>query len=117
MRQLKALEQEIESNKTINAQNYTAYRAGELSKEEFLEKKADLQKEILEKQQKLEELQRILKNLEADKSEFVECFGEYKQIERLDREIIERLVDVIWVYDTDRVKVDLKYCEKSLFLT
>lgn len=111
-RQLRQLKQELESMKMIKVQSYKAYRAGELSKEDFQKKKADLKKANFEKQQKLGELQRILKKLETDNTEFVQCFGQSTQMERLNREIIERLVDVVWVYDTERVKVDLKYCEK-----
>ena len=82
-----------------------------MTKEEFLERKSDLQKEIGEKEKEIQSLRERIEKLEARESEFVEAFGSYTTVECLDREMIERLVDTVWVYDVGRIKIDLKYCD------
>ena len=43
-----------------------------------------------------------------DKKELVERYGGYQDDIKLDRDMVERFVEVIWVYDTERVKIELK---------
>jgi hypothetical protein len=49
-----------------------------------------------------------MEDMEEDKKELVERYGGYKDDIKLDREMVERFVKVIWVYDVGRVKIELK---------
>lgn len=108
-RQLKTLEKEIEIRQAAKAQSYMEYKEGGITKEEFLERKGELQKEIVEKEKQVEDLEKVKSEALVGESEFVEGLREYRKIEKIDRDIIEKLVDTVWVYDVGRVKVDLRY--------
>ena len=108
---LKIMEKEVELKQAVKAQEYMAYRERRLTKEEFLERKNELQKEISEREKEVQTLRERIKQLEASESEFAEAFGSFTTVECLDREMIERLVDTVWVYDVGRIKIDLKYCD------
>ena len=111
---LRRLEKEIELKKGIKAQDYSAYKAGEFTKEEFLERKACLQRTIEMYEQEMQEIHDRIGNDREDTKDFVEKFGEYQEDFQLNREMVEKLVKTIWVYDTERVKIELN---NSLSLT
>jgi len=109
---LRRLEKEIERKKSVKARAYRAYREGELTREVFLEKKADLQKDIHAYEQEMEAVR-----FAAEKeniNDFVERSGEYQESFRIDRKMIEKFVKVIWVYDTERVKIEFDI-QKEIF--
>lgn len=108
-RQLKNLEKEIEVRQAAKAQNYMEYKDGGITKEEFLERKGEIQKEIAEKENQAETLRKTKGEIVDGESEFVEILSGYKKIEKIDRGIIEELVDTVWVYDVGRVKVEWKF--------
>ena len=107
--QIKTLQKEIEVRQAAKAQSYMEYRAGETTKEEFLERKEKLQREIAEKEVRVEEVRNTKEEGLEEKQEIVEALSGYQNIEKLDRGIIEALVDTIWVYDVGKVKVEWKF--------
>ena len=107
--QIKTLQKEIEVRQAAKAQSYMEYRAGEITKEEFLERKEKLQREIAEKEVRVEEVRNTKEEGLEEKQEIVEALSGYQNIEKLDRGIIEALVDTIWVYDVGKVKVEWKF--------
>lgn len=96
-KRLKRLEETIDLKKDMKAQYYSEYKHGGLTREEFLQRKERVQKEIQEIRESMEE-----------KSEFVEKYSDCGDDIQPDRAMIERLVEVIWVYDVGRVKIELK---------
>ncbi len=107
-KRLERLEREIERKKGLKAQCYSEYKHGELTKEEFLRKKGSIQDEIQVCQQETQIIRESMEDMEEDKKELVERYGGYKDDIKLDREMVERFVKVIWVYDVGRVKIELK---------
>lgn len=89
---------ELYLNQLEKAQNYRLYRMGKLSKEEFLKKKDNLQREINQDEQKTERNHEMMEKMENG------C-----EIQKLSREMIETLIETIWVYDGERVKIRLNY--------
>ncbi len=107
-KRLDGLEKEIERKKDLKAQYYSKYKQGELSREEFLQKKGNLQDEIQVCQKETQIIRESIEDMQEDKRELVEKYGGYQDDIQLDRAMIERLVEVIWVYDVGRVKIELK---------
>lgn len=106
-KRLERLEKEIERKKDLKAQCYSEYKHGELTKEEFLRKKGSIQDEIQVCQQETQIIRESMEDME-DKKELVERYGGYQDDIKLDRDMVERFVEVIWVYDVGRVKIELK---------
>ena len=106
-KRIERLEKEIERKKGLKAQCYSEYKHGELTKEEFLRKKENIQAEIQVCQQEIQIIRESME-VQEDEKELVERYGGYEDDIKLDRDMIERLVEVIWVYDVGRVKIELK---------
>lgn len=107
-KRIERLEKEIERKKDLKAQCYSEYKHGELTKEEFLRKKENIQAEIQVCQQEIQIIRESMEDMQEDEKELVERYGGYEDDIKLDRDMVERLVEVIWVYDVGRVKIELK---------
>ena len=108
-------EKRQEQIKVQNQQNYEKYHEGQMSREEFLSEKKQLEeeKERLERRKKeLEELISGEKEILLKKNIQVEQMMEFLGYEKLTEEMLEKYVDGIYVYDDGRVKI--KYKEKQI---
>lgn len=104
-------EKRQEQIKVQNQQNYEKYHEGQMSREEFLSEKKQLEeeKERLERRKKeLEELISGEKEILLKKNIPVEQMMEFLGYEKLTEEMLEKYVDGIYVYDDGRVKIKYK---------
>ncbi len=104
-------EKRQEQIKAQNQQNYEKYHEGQMSREEFLSEKKQLEeeKERLERRKKeLEELISGEKEILLKKNIPVEQMMEFLGYEKLTEEMLEKYVDGIYVYDDGRVKIKYK---------
>ena len=104
-------EKRQEQIKVQNQQNYEKYHEGQMSREEFLSEKKQLEeeKERLERRKKeLEELISGEKEILLKKNIPVEQMMEYLGYEKLTEEMLEKYVDGIYVYDDGKVEVEWK---------
>lgn len=104
-------EKRQEQIKVQNQQNYEKYHEGQMSREEFLSEKKQLEeeKERLERRKKeLEELISGEKEILLKKNIPVEQMMEFLGYEKLTEEMLEKYVDGIYVYDDGRVEVEWK---------
>ena len=104
-------EKRQEQIKVQNQQNYEKYHEGQMSREEFLSEKKQLEeeKERLERRKKeLEELISGGKEILLKKNIPVEQMMEFLGYEKLTEEMLEKYVDGIYVYDDGRVKIKYK---------
>lgn len=102
-------EKRQEQIKVQNQQNYEKYHEGQMSREEFLSEKKQLEeeKERLERRKKeLEELISGEKEILLKKNIPVEQMMEFLGYEKLTEEMLEKYVDGIYVYDDGRVKIN-----------
>ena len=110
---------EAERDKALEAKSrlYLQYRQGEISKEQFILDKEQISRKAvsLEKEKhNMTKPEETESNLEVDKihSRLLHlCLPKAEQgaESELTREIIERLVDTIYVYDTTHIRIDLLY--------
>lgn len=117
---LEKLEYEIAKKKEEKAQDYCAFKHGKISREDFLERKAALQRAIEQYEQEWENINKMEKDVcgvlenhgclagQREENGSI-CLERSKRLEiqELDRAMIEKWVKMIWVYDVDRVKIEL----------
>lgn len=104
-------EKRQEQIKAQNQQNYEKYHEGQMSREEFLSEKKQLEeeKERLERRKKeLEELISGEKEILLKKNIPVEQMMEFLGYEKLTEEMLEKYVEGIYVYDDGKVEVEWK---------
>ncbi len=99
----------MEQWKAAKGQAYLEYREGLCTKEAFLARKTALQTEILKNEEELASLKKQIEITEPSVNEAIECLEGCNRIEKLDRGLLEKLIDTVWVYDGERVKVDFTF--------
>ena len=100
-----------EQIKAQNQQNYEKYHEGQMSREEFLSEKKQLEEERERLQRRIQELEELIsgeKRNPAEENIPVEQMMEYLGYEKLTEEMLEKYVDGIYVYDDGRVEVEWK---------
>ncbi len=107
-RRMERLEKEIERKKDAQARCYSGYKYGEFTREEFLRRKDCIRDEIWARRREIEMTREAVEDGKGDGGAFVERGGGDQDDVQLDRDMVERFVEVIWVYDVGRVKVELK---------
>lgn len=99
------MEKKIDVLKAEKVQNYQLYRTGDMGKEDFLLRKDRLQEEI----ERLEgEIDNVKQKFESTTLADGECMlnnSSSGNVDNLNRELIENMVDTIWVYDVDTIKI------------
>ena len=105
-------EMEIQGRQQLSIEAYQDYKAGVLTKEEYMELKAAFKEEINMLEHEIEVLQEeIQKTAESskDKMQWAEQFIRYRGFEELSRELLLKLVEEIRVFDKDRIEVLFKF--------
>ena len=97
--------------KAQNQQNYEKYHEGQMSREEFLSEKKQLEEERKRLERRKKELEELIngeKEILTKKNIPVEQMMEYLGYEKLTEEMLEKYVKGIYVYDDGRVEVEWK---------
>ena len=100
-----------EQIKAQNQQNYEKYHERQMSREEFLSEKKQLEEERERLQRRKKELEELIngeKEILTKKNIPVEQMMEYLGYEKLTEEMLEKYVKGIYVYDDGRVEVEWK---------
>ena len=100
-----------EQIKAQNQQNYEKYHEGQMSREEFLSEKKQLEEERKRLERRKKELEELIngeKEILTKKNIPVEQMMEYLGYEKLTEEMLEKYVKGIYVYDDGRVEVEWK---------
>ena len=100
-----------EQIKAQNQQNYEKYHEGQMSRDEFLSEKKQLEEERERLQRRIQELEELIngeKEILTKKNIPVEQMMEYLGYEKLTEEMLEKYVKGIYVYDDGRVEVEWK---------
>ena len=100
-----------EQIKAQNQQNYEKYHEGQMSREEFLSEKKQLEEERKRLERRKKELEELIngeKEILTKKNIPVEQMMEYLGYEKLTEEMLEKYVKGIYVYDDGRVDVEWK---------
>ena len=105
---IQRLEKKLEDMKVENSRNYEKYHEGILSKEEFL----NARKELEHEREQVQEAIRETKKRKVEKQELLEKqymsvdeLMKFQGYDKIDREMLEKNLDAVYVYDDGRVEI------------
>jgi len=110
-KQLSMLQKKLSLMKGQKIDDYEEYRKQKISKELYLERKERRESEEQGFSMQVQELQLAGTASSAENYFDDICDGDLME---LNREVIDRLVDTIWVYDSERIKIKLRYSEEIM---
>lgn len=94
---------------------YPDYRSGIITLEEYTRYKEQSLTELTKINEEIEELQSQIDNIKngsSQENDFIKHFLKYKNVEELNREMVVDLIDNIWIYENNRIEIDIKYKEQ-----
>lgn len=104
--------EEIEKVESMILDLYPDWKAGVISKDEYikLKKKFDEKKEkALQRAEDLKKKIEEAENGQDGSNQFLESFLQYKNITSLTREVMVALIDMIYIYEGNKIKIVFKY--------
>lgn len=109
---LEQAKSEVEKAELMICDLYPDWKTGVISKEEYvqLKKRFEIQKENA--QNRVHDLQK--KTGESEKgqdgsNQFIKNFMKYRNIDKLTREVVAALIEMIYVYEDKKIKIVFKY--------
>ena len=104
----------MERQKCVNILNdlYPDWKAGMLSKEQYLELRRRYEKKISDIDCFVSEIEAKISQLEEGvygENDFIQSFKKYRNIQKLTREVLVELVNNIYVHEGGGITIDLKY--------
>ena len=106
------LKEEIKKMKKVKRLSYENWKLGKITKEEFLSSSNDFankiekcQSDIIEYEKRIETALKDAK----DEAYWIEHFRRNKKIKNLSRDVIEELIDCIYVHEGGNITVKFKY--------
>ena len=106
------LRQELARKQEIRDSLYRRYASGEVSKEDFYDFKRIFTKDCEEVEQAIEaqqsQMDELLANTSPD-SPWIIYFQKFGQIDKLERDVLVRLVERILVYEDNRIEIVFQY--------
>ncbi len=108
--QIKAKENEIADAKKILIDLYPDFKSGLISKEQYLALKDRYENNISKAQNVIEEVKKQIEEFEQGiiNNEFVTTFIKYRFLDKLSRDVLLELVDVIYVHEGGKIELRLK---------
>lgn len=111
-RQQRVLESELEKLKNERIHQYEAYAEGVLSREKYI----TVKKQLTEKIEKIQSEQKALASVIIEEERYrsrirtaVQQLEVQIEREKLTKEIIDTMIDTVYVYDKKRIEVILKF--------
>jgi len=115
LQDIRKAQQRSERLNVLNLEEYEKYLDGEIVKDEYLKQRASFNKEIEETKNKINKLETDyeLQSLKSKESEnqFVEHFKGKQEIKELSRELVDELVDSIYVFGENRIEIVWKFSD------
>ena len=106
------LQENIEKIKKMKRLSYENWKLNKITKEEFLSSSNDYENKIEKCKSDIKKYEKEIKNaLNDDKCEeyWIEHFRRNKKIKTLSRDVIEELIDCIYVHEGGNITVKFKY--------
>lgn len=91
---------------------YPDWKAGIISKEEYLELKKRFETQKNCSMKKIQDIQGKISDAEKGqngRNQFVENFIKYRNIDKLTREVVVALIEMIYIYEDQKIKIVFKY--------
>lgn len=117
-RNLKQKEEDIKKKKTKLDKLYYDYQDGLMEKEDYLRRKDLLQTEIENELKQISKMQPMLEEIKQcspKQNDFVSHFIKYKNIDKLNKQMIIDLIKQIKVYEDSRIEIETKFQDEYLF--
>lgn len=109
---LRRLENDIEKNKILKKKSYEDWKLGNIKKEDYLKFSKDYDARVENLNREIEILRNTysedLQNMKRD-SYWIEHFKRNKKVKELTREVINELIDTIYVHEGGNVTIKFKY--------
>lgn len=109
---LEQAKKDVEKSEMMMIDLYPDWKAGVISKEEYIKLKERFEGEKRNALQKVQELQEKINDAENGQDNtnpFIDNFIKYKNIDKLTREVIVALIDMIYIYENNKIKIVFKY--------
>lgn len=109
---LEQAKKDVEKSEMMMIDLYPDWKAGVISKEEYIKLKERFEGEKCNALQNVQELQEKINDVENGQDNtnpFLDNFIKYKNIDKLTREVIVALIDMIYIYENNKIKIVFKY--------
>ncbi len=116
-RQIRDLTARLQELSSMQADLYQDYAQGLLAREKYRELKESFRQEKLSSESQLDELKSALTHLEvrfSPHNSFIRLLMEFYEDGSLSKDLLHRLVDRIYVYDSKTIEVVLKYQDEIM---
>ena len=108
---LKKLEQKIEKQKKLKKMAYEDWKLGNISEDEYKEYSISYTESIGKMQENIQHIQEELEkfNKNDNNSIWIDKFTKYKNITELSKEVVDELIDDIYVHEGKEITIKFKY--------
>lgn len=109
---LEQAKRDVEQAEMMMIDLYPDWKAGVISKDEYIKLKERFERQKLDALQKVQELQAKIEDAENGQdstNQFLENFVKYRNIDKLTREVIVALIDMIYIYEGNKIRIVFKY--------
>lgn len=95
---------------------YEKYKDGILDRETFTRQKADISCRIVEMEGRIDKLKRVLKSSYQDNGQtsIIENFGQYEGGAKLWMEMVDELIDCIYIYESEKIEIIWNYMDEYM---
>ncbi len=111
-KKIQSLEDEVNKSDNLQIELYERYLLKKISKEDFLRQKKYIYKQLESKKQELIKLQSSIGIYEKKinkKMSIIEAYQDKPLITTITRELVDRLIDVIWVNPDGSIEIEFNY--------
>lgn len=108
-------QQELEKKKQISDSLYEDWKTKEITKEEYRRMKVKYDEQIQKTLTSLANLQKeklSIKNIASGNTDIFENFKKYKNVCKLDRNLLVELIDCIKVYENNRITIRFRFIDQ-----
>lgn len=111
-------EEQLVIKRKLRKDSYEDWKLGNISEEEYNEYTKEYSSQIRKIEDNIDNYYKELKDLEqaSMESDWIEHFIKYKNINSLSRELIDSLIDNIYVYENKKIKIKFKYEDEYNYL-
>lgn len=111
-------EEKIEIKRKLRKECYEDWKLGKITEEEYNVYTNEYSSHIRKIEDNIDNYYRALKDLEqaSAESEWMEYFIKYKNINSLSRELIDNLIDNIYIYEGNKIRIKFKYEDEYNYL-
>ncbi len=111
-------EEQIDIKRRLRKDAYEDWKLGNITEQEYNEYTKEYGEQIRQFEDNIDEYYNELKNFEqaSSGSKWIEHFTKYKNVNSLSRELIDSLIDNIFVYEDKKIKIKFKYEDEYNYL-